>query len=148
LTTSLFPPNCLHWREPGERMAEEHWEDAQTDETSCLDVSMGSGWQWMTKYCGWLLLLWMMNGGWLLVIEQPGLHFLLWRDQSARDWRERGGEREGLVACGCGACYQFQILRKLSQDPVHTAVPSSVTPRQLTRLSWPASTPAPTTHHR
>ncbi len=36
---------------------------------------------------------------------------------------------------------QFQILRKLSQDPVATAIPSSVTPRQLTRLSWPASTP-------
>merc|ERR1712241_1390317 len=37
---------------------------------------------------------------------------------------------------------QFQILRKLSQDPVHTAMPSSVTPRQLTRLSCPARTPA------
>lgn len=41
--------------------------------------------------------------------------------------------------------FQFQILRKLSQDPVHTAMPSSVTPRQLTRLSWPASTPARST---
>ena len=40
---------------------------------------------------------------------------------------------------------QFQILRKLSQDPVHTAMPSSVTPRQLTRLSWPARTPRNTT---
>lgn len=40
---------------------------------------------------------------------------------------------------------QFQILRKLSQDPVHTAMPSSVTPRQLTRLSWPARTPARST---
>lgn len=37
---------------------------------------------------------------------------------------------------------QFQILRKLSQEPVDTAMPSSVTPRQLTRLSWPARTPA------
>ena len=36
---------------------------------------------------------------------------------------------------------QFQILRKLSQEPVDTAMPSSVTPRQLTRLSWPARTP-------
>lgn len=32
-------------------------------------------------------------------------------------------------------CGQFQILRKLSQEPVDTAMPSSVTPRQLTRLS-------------
>ena len=39
------------------------------------------------------------------------------------------------------ATFQFQILRKLSQDPVQTAMPSSVTPRQLTRLSWPANTP-------
>ncbi len=38
-------------------------------------------------------------------------------------------------------CGQFQIFRKLSQEPVHTAMPSSETPRQLTRLSWPASTP-------
>lgn len=30
---------------------------------------------------------------------------------------------------------QFQILRKLSHDPVATAMPSSVTPKQLTRLS-------------
>lgn len=37
---------------------------------------------------------------------------------------------------------QFQILRKLSHDPVATAMPSSVTPKQLTRLSWPARTPA------
>lgn len=36
---------------------------------------------------------------------------------------------------------QFQILRKLSHDPVATAIPSSVTPKQLTRLSWPARTP-------
>lgn len=36
---------------------------------------------------------------------------------------------------------QFQIFRKLSQDPVATAIPSSVTPRQLTRLSCPANTP-------
>lgn len=36
---------------------------------------------------------------------------------------------------------QFQIFKKLSQEPVATAIPSSVTPRQLTRLSWPASTP-------
>lgn len=36
---------------------------------------------------------------------------------------------------------QFQIFRKLSQDPVATAMPSSVTPRQLTRLSCPANTP-------
>jgi hypothetical protein len=32
-------------------------------------------------------------------------------------------------------------LRKLSQDPVATAMPSSVTPKQLTRLSCPAKTP-------
>jgi len=30
---------------------------------------------------------------------------------------------------------QFQIRKKLSQEPVATAMPSSVTPRQLTRLS-------------
>lgn len=30
---------------------------------------------------------------------------------------------------------QFQIRKKLSQEPVATAIPSSVTPRQLTRLS-------------
>lgn len=30
---------------------------------------------------------------------------------------------------------QFQILRKLSQEPVATAIPSAVTPRQLTLLS-------------
>ena len=58
---------------------------------------------------------------------------------------ERGADRErerGESVCERErACYQFQILRKLSQDPVATAVPSSVTPRQLTRLSWPASTP-------
>jgi len=36
---------------------------------------------------------------------------------------------------------QFQIRRKLSQEPVATAMPSSVTPKQLTLLSWPASTP-------
>jgi len=37
---------------------------------------------------------------------------------------------------------QFQIFKMLSHDPVATAVPSSVTPRQLTRLSCPARTPA------
>lgn len=37
---------------------------------------------------------------------------------------------------------QFQIFRKLSHDPVATAMPSSVTPKQLTRLSCPAKTPA------
>jgi hypothetical protein len=37
---------------------------------------------------------------------------------------------------------QFQIFRKLSHDPVHTAIPSSVTPKQETRLSWPANTPS------
>lgn len=30
---------------------------------------------------------------------------------------------------------QFQIRKKLSHEPVATAIPSSVTPRQLTRLS-------------
>uniref|UniRef100_A0A915HU35 Uncharacterized protein n=1 Tax=Romanomermis culicivorax TaxID=13658 RepID=A0A915HU35_ROMCU len=33
------------------------------------------------------------------------------------------------------------IFKKLSHEPVATAIPSSVTPKQLTRLSWPASTP-------
>lgn len=47
-----------------------------------------------------------------------------------------------VYVCVRGCAPQFQILRKLSQEPVHTAMPSSVTPRQLTRLSWPASTPA------
>jgi len=37
--------------------------------------------------------------------------------------------------------FQFQILRKESQDPVATAIPSSVTPKQLTLLSCPARTP-------
>lgn len=36
---------------------------------------------------------------------------------------------------------QFQILRKLSQEPVATAIPSAVTPRQLTLLSWPERVP-------
>lgn len=48
------------------------------------------------------------------------------------------------AACSCllfTRAAQFQILRKLSQEPVHAAMPSSVTPRQLTRLSWPARTP-------
>lgn len=45
------------------------------------------------------------------------------------------------VRCELCVCGQFQILRKLSQEPVDTAMPSSVTPRQLTRLSCPASTP-------
>lgn len=36
---------------------------------------------------------------------------------------------------------QFQILRKLSQEPVATAMPSAVTPRQLTLLSWPERIP-------
>lgn len=36
---------------------------------------------------------------------------------------------------------QFQILRKLSQEPVATAIPSAVTPRQLTLLSWPERMP-------
>lgn len=46
--------------------------------------------------------------------------------------------------------FQFQIFRKLSQDPVATAMPSSVTPRQLTRLSCPANTPrrTPSKHVR
>lgn len=36
---------------------------------------------------------------------------------------------------------QFQSLRKLSQDPVQTPIPSSGTPVQLTLLSCPESTP-------
>ena len=36
---------------------------------------------------------------------------------------------------------QFHSLRKLSQDPVQTPIPSSGTPVQLTLLSWPESTP-------
>lgn len=36
---------------------------------------------------------------------------------------------------------QFQSLRKLSQEPVQTPIPSSGTPVQLTLLSWPDSTP-------
>lgn len=38
--------------------------------------------------------------------------------------------------------YQFHILRKLSHEPVATAIPSSVTPKHDTLLSWPANTPA------
>lgn len=37
---------------------------------------------------------------------------------------------------------QFHILRKLSHEPVATAMPSLVTPKQLTLLSCPAKTPA------
>ncbi len=36
---------------------------------------------------------------------------------------------------------QFHSLRKLSQDPVQTPIPSAGTPVQLTLLSWPDSTP-------
>ncbi|KAH9412852.1 hypothetical protein DERP_009834 [Dermatophagoides pteronyssinus] len=35
----------------------------------------------------------------------------------------------------------FHILRKLSHDPVATAIPSSVTPKHDTLLSCPAKTP-------
>lgn len=55
------------------------------------------------------------------------------------------------MGSGCGPCFccssplcwcpQFQILRKLSQEPVATAMPSAVTPRQLTLLSWPERIP-------
>lgn len=38
--------------------------------------------------------------------------------------------------------HQFHIFSKLSQEPVATAMPSSVTPKQLTLLSWPPKTPA------
>lgn len=34
-----------------------------------------------------------------------------------------------------------RTLSMLSQDPVHKAMPSALTPRQLTRFSCPASTP-------
>ena len=37
--------------------------------------------------------------------------------------------------------HEAQTLRKESQLPVHSAVPSWHTPRQLTRLSWPARQP-------
>lgn len=43
---------------------------------------------------------------------------------------------------------QFHILRKLSQDPVQTAMPSEDTPMQLTLLSWPARTPGGPQHIR
>lgn len=33
------------------------------------------------------------------------------------------------------------MRKKLSHEPVPTAIPLSVTPKQLTRLSWPASIP-------
>ena len=36
---------------------------------------------------------------------------------------------------------QAQILRKESHEPVQSAIPSIETPKQLTRLSWPARTP-------
>lgn len=36
---------------------------------------------------------------------------------------------------------QFQSLRKLSQEPVQTPMPSAGTPVQLTLLSWPERTP-------
>lgn len=57
---------------------------------------------------------------------------------------ERQGETrgEGERSGGSSHADQFQILRKLSHDPVAIAMPSSVTPRQLTRLSCPANTPA------
>lgn len=60
-----------------------------------------------------------------------------------RKWpRGFRGEKKEVEEKETVATDQFQILRKLSQEPVATAMPSSVTPRQLTRLSCPASTPA------
>lgn len=37
--------------------------------------------------------------------------------------------------------YQAQTLRRESQDPVHRLMPSLLTPRQLTRFSWPLKEP-------
>lgn len=72
--------------------------------------------------------------------------FHAWFDLSTILWRDRF--HLSMLFClwndlirSSFISVQFQILRKLSQDPVATAIPSSVTPRQLTRLSWPASTP-------
>lgn len=46
-----------------------------------------------------------------------------------------------LLLLSSAQMLQFQSLRKLSQDPVQTPIPSSGTPVQLTLLSWPESTP-------
>lgn len=59
--------------------------------------------------------------------EQP----LGWRENLKR--LDMGGAAECLHAFHLPP--QFQILRKLSQEPVATAIPSAVTPRQLTLLS-------------
>jgi len=37
--------------------------------------------------------------------------------------------------------YTAQTLSKESHDPVHKLIPSLLTPKQLTRLSWPTSEP-------
>ena len=37
--------------------------------------------------------------------------------------------------------YEKRTLSVLSQLPVHNAIPSELTPRQLTRFSWPVKTP-------
>ncbi|KAL6489512.1 hypothetical protein MHYP_G00032530 [Metynnis hypsauchen] len=63
-------------------------------------------------------------------IEKPGPSWL---------WRQRAPNIK---------VPQFQIFRKLSHDPVQQAMPSAVTPMQLTRLSWPANTPVDTAKQR
>lgn len=40
------------------------------------------------------------------------------------------------------------MRKKLSQEPVPTAMPLSVTPKQLTLLSWPAKIPETQTKHQ
>lgn len=71
---------------------------------------------------------------------------------SIRKRIEREREKERQVKrkrerCVCMCVYlvnntQFHIFRKLSHDPVATAIPSSVTPKHDTLLSCPARTPA------
>jgi len=71
--------------------------------------------------------------------ERTGIH----ASPAARGWSvtsSRWRHRRSSAAIG-QSVGQFQTLSTESQDPVATAAPSSVTPRQLTRLSCPANTP-------
>ena len=70
--------------------------------------------------------------------------------------RQRGYNNRGIQNKACRLCPYLEgrrsrhvvnskrlrlTLRVLSQLPVHSAIPSTLTPRQLTRFSWPVNTP-------
>lgn len=50
-------------------------------------------------------------------------------------------DRHGVSCVLFLLVYQAQTLRRESQDPVHRLMPSLLTPRQLTRFSWPLNEP-------